>query len=150
MHFHPTSDCFGACGANGSQQRNEEKEANRCNHSRSLTEALKTRLAAPPHLWLPVRGIAHKFKKWSCCGAKQTTVDASFVLHECHSFQQAGLSGLGMTLFLIHLRHPKCITLSLLLNWQELCAYSWYCSALQFGGFSCISSTQALMAVCVP
>lgn len=51
--------------------------------------------------------------------------------------------------FLIPLRHPECITVSLLLNWQELCVFSWYCVALQFGGFSTISSVQARMAVCV-
>lgn len=79
---------------------------------------------------------------------KQTTVNVSFVLHEHHLFQQADLSGLGMTQFLLGLRQYKCMTVSLLLNWQELCAYSWYCLA-QFGGFSSISSTQAQMAICV-
>lgn len=124
---------FGAWWAHGSQQTTEKKEANCCNHCCSL-RLYNTCLAAPA---LPEESLA------ACprlCSLIQEVVLLRRKTNHCWRFFCFFLSVIHFNrrpsvvcrwhFFLIPLRHPECITVSLLLNWQELCVFSWYCVAL--------------------
>lgn len=147
LHVQPTTDCFGSRGANGSQQWNQETKANCCNRCCTLTEALKKRVSLLRHLSvclseaLLINSSSSPAAAWN----KPLLMRLLFFVIVIHFNRRASV--LWERHCFYSTRTPE---MHLLLIWQQWCAYSCYCLALEFGGFGSISSMQAPLAVCVP